>query len=114
MTNRMPFILLFIISVFISSVSQVLLKKSTLKKYSSKIKEYLNVTVIVAYAMFFGATLITVMAYKFIPLSIGPILESTGYIFVTILGAICLKEKISRKKLMGMGVIMLGIIVFSL
>ena len=49
----------FLVSVFISSVSQILLKKSADKTYDSKIKEYLNPLVIAAYGMFFCSMLIT-------------------------------------------------------
>ena len=44
-------ILLF--SVFISSVSQILLKKAADRTYESSLKEYLNPLVIGAYGMFF-------------------------------------------------------------
>lgn len=54
------------------------------------------------------------LAYKYVPLSMGPVLESSGYIFVTILGVLVLKEKISKRKLLGMTVIIIGIVVFSL
>ena len=105
---------IFIFSVFISSVSQIMLKKSALKSYSSKIQEYFNPLVIVAYGIFFISSLVTMYAYKYVPLSMGPILESLGYIFVTVLGVLVLKERISKRKFLGMVVIISGIIVFSL
>lgn len=103
----------FLASVFISSISQVVLKKSATKQYDSKIKEYMNLPVIVSYSLFFGASLLTVLAYKVVPLSLGPVLETTGYIWVTILGAIFLKEKITKTKLIGMIMIIVGILVFN-
>lgn len=51
-------------------------------------------------------------AYQWIPLSIGPVLESTGYIFVSVLGYIFLKEKMGRKKMFGMLMILIGILIF--
>ncbi len=105
---------IFIFSVFISSVSQIMLKKSALRCHDSKLKEYLNPLVITAYGIFFTSSLITMLAYKYVPLSMGPVLESSGYIFVTILGVLVLKEKISKRKLLGMTVIIIGIVVFSL
>lgn len=104
---------IFVFSVFISSVSQIMLKKSALRCYDSKLKEYLNPLVITAYGIFFTSSLITMLAYKYVPLSMGPILESLGYIFVTVLGVLVLKERISRRKLLGMTVIILGVIIFS-
>jgi drug/metabolite transporter (DMT)-like permease len=53
-------------------------------------------------------------AYKCVPLSMGPILESCGYIFVTVLGVIILKEKISKRKLLGLVAILIGIVLFSI
>jgi Membrane transporters of cations and cationic drugs len=106
--------LIIICSVFIASISQILLKKSTQKEYSSKLKEYLNPLVIIGYSLFFGCTLINVFALKYVPLSLAPILESSGYIFVSVLGYIFLKERIGKKKFIGMLVILCGIFVFSI
>lgn len=114
MSNEVSYILIFITSIFISSVSQILLKKSANKTYSNKLKEYFNCNVVVAYILFFASTLITIYAFRYIPLSWGPILESTGYIFVSVLGVIFLKEKIAGRKLLGMIIIVFGIIVCSL
>lgn len=111
---QLLFSIIFIASVLISSISQIMLKTSANKVYESKIKEYLNPTVIIAYALFFLSTIITVFAYKYVELSSGPILESFGYIFVAVLGYIFLKEKLSKKKIIGMVLILFGIFVFSL
>lgn len=108
------YVLFFLFSVFISSVSQVILKKSADIQYESKIKEYLNPRVICAYGMFLGSSLMTVLAYKGVPLSMGPILEATGYVWVSLLGFAILKEKISPKKLLGLVVIIIGIFVFNI
>ena len=104
----------FIGSVFISSVSQILLKKSADKTYDSKLKEYLNPLVIIAYGMFFCSMLITMYCYRYVDVSAGPILESAGYVFVAVLGYIFLKEKFTAKKVIGMLVLLAGIALFSL
>ena len=104
----------FVGSVFISSVSQILLKKSANKTYESTLKEYLNPLVIIAYGMFFCSMLITMYCYRFVDVSAGPILESAGYIFVAVLGAVFLKERFTAKKLIGMLVLLAGIALFSL
>ena len=108
------YIILFLISVLVSSFSQVLLKSSANKAYGSKIKEYLNLKVISAYIMFFGATLITVIAYRRVPLTLGPILESVGYVFVAVLSYLFLKERISRRKCIGLAIIMIGVVVANI
>ena len=105
---------IYILGVIISALAQILLKKSADVKRESKIKEYLNFKTIFAYAIFFGATLCTVLAYKYVPLSMGPILGTTEYVFVAILSYYILKEKISKKKLIGLITIIAGVLIFSL
>ena len=105
-------VLLF--SVFISSVSQILLKKAANRTYETPLKEYLNPLVVGAYGLFFCSVILTMLALKHVPLSMSPILESTGYIFVSVMGYIFLKEKFTRRKLCGFALILAGIIIFNL
>ena len=107
------FLVVFLCSVLISSISQILLKKSADRTYDSRLKEYLNPLVIVAYIMFFCSMMITMYCYRYVDVSAGPIFESAGYVFVGILGFIFLKEKFTVKKTIGMVLILLGIVVFS-
>ncbi len=113
-SEQLIFSCVFIGSVFISSVSQILLKKSANKTYDSPLKEYLNPLVIIAYGMFFCSMMITMYCYRFVDVSAGPILESAGYVFVAVLGFLFLKERFTKKKLIGMLVLLSGIAVFSL
>ena len=103
-----------LLGTFISSVSQVMLKKAALKQYDNKIQEYLNPLVITAYAIFFGATLLAILAYRVVPLSIGPILETTSYLYVTFFGVVIFKENINKKKILALGLIIVGICIYSL
>lgn len=105
--------IVLLVGVFISAVSQVLLKKASMKHYESTVKEYLNPLVVLAYSMFFGTTFLSIIAYKGIPLSMGPVLEATGYIYVTIFGVKIFGEKMNRKKLVGLFLIISGIIIYS-
>lgn len=105
---------IMIASTLISSFSQILLKKSAQKTYPSKIREYLNPLVIIGYAMFFFCTLISLYALKVVPLSMAPILEASGYIFVAILSYIFFKEKLTTKQLLGVALIIGGIVVYTL
>lgn len=114
MSRTLTYALFALFGVFISGISQVLLKKSAGRQYSSAIREYLNPLVIVAYAMFFGATLLSVYAYKGIPLSMGPILDATGYIYVTIFGIAIFHERLNRRRVLALALIILGIVVYSL
>lgn len=100
-------------SVLISSVSQIMLKASANKTWPSRLAEYFNPMVILSYGMFFLSTILTMLALRYVPLSMSPILESTSYIFVSIMGYFLLKEKFSKRKLTGLGLILVGIFVFS-
>ena len=103
-----------VLSVFVASVSQILLKISANKRYPSRIREYLNRYVIAGYMLLFVSTILTMLALKKVPLSWSPVIESCSYIFVSILGYFILKEKFHRRKLLGMCVIFAGILIFSL
>jgi drug/metabolite transporter (DMT)-like permease len=108
------YIVIFLFSVFISSLSQIILKKSAGKTYENRLREYLNVSVMSAYFLFFLSSLMTVAAYRFVPLSMGTILEASGYIWVTVLGAILLRERVSPRKLLGLAVLIIGIFIFNI
>ena len=109
----MVFSCVFLGSVLISSISQIMLKKSADKTYETTLREYLNPLVIIAYAMFFCSILLRMYCYKYVYVSAGPILESAGYMFVAVLGYIFLRERFSLKKIIGMAVIIAGIALFS-
>ena len=114
MNSKIVFSLIYLSGVFISAIAQIMLKKSAGKEYESKIREYLNPYVIIAYAIFFGATFCTIYAYKGVPLSFGPILAASEYVFVAVLSKLFLKENINLKKFIGLSVIIAGIIIYSL
>ena len=105
---------IYLLGVIVSAFAQILLKTSANIERENKIKEYLNFKTIFAYGMFFGATLCSVFAYKYVPLSMGPILGTTEYIFVALLSYWLLKEKIGKKKLIGLVTIIIGVLVFSI
>lgn len=100
------------VSVFISAVSQLLLKKSATIKYSSFIREYINPFVIIAYFLFFLAVLIDLICLKFVPLSFIPVIETSSYTFIIILSKIFFHEKLSIKKILGLSIIILGIVIY--
>ncbi len=105
---------ILVTGTLVSSFSQIMLKKSAQKTYSTKLREYLNPLVIIAYGLFFGCTLLSLYALKVVPLSMSPILEASGYIFVAILSFIFFKEKLTKKQVIGMAMIIGGIVVYTL
>ena len=107
------FVLAMLLSVTVASISQVLLKKSALKKYDRVVKEYLNFYVIGGYMLLFASMLLTVYAYSGMDYKYGPVIESLGNVFVLILSFLIFGEKIHRKKLIGVVCIMAGILIFN-
>ena len=103
-----------LLGVLVSAVSQVLLKKSAMREHESAIREYLNPFVIFAYVLFVGSTLLSVISYRGIPLSMGPILEATGYIYVTAFGVLLFHERVDARKLVALVLIVAGIAIYSL
>lgn len=103
-----------VFSCMMSSFSQILLKKSAEKEKTAKWKEYLNIYVIMGYAILVSCMLLTVLAYRGLPFKYGAILESLGYLYVMILSRIFLGEKLTKKKVAGNIIIVVGVIVFSL
>lgn len=110
----MVYSLVLLLGVFISSISQVMLKKAAVKQYNSFLKEYLNPLVIFAYILFVGTTLLSVVAYKGIPLSMGPVLEATSYLYITFFGVKIFHEYINRRKIIALGMIIVGILIYTL
>ena len=104
---------ILLLGTFIAAVSQVILKKAAQKEYPSKIAEYLNFPVIFAYTLFVLTTFMCIYAYKVVPLSFGPVLESTSYLYVTAFGVIFFKEKLTVKKVAALALILIGIAVYA-
>jgi drug/metabolite transporter (DMT)-like permease len=108
------YIAVWILSVLISSVAQVMLKVEANKKHESRLREYLNPMVITAYGIFFLSTFLTMYALKYVPLTYSPIIEPLSYIFVPVIGILVLKEKISKRRVLGIAIMFVGIVIFSM
>ena len=106
------YILCFIICVFVSSCSQILLKRGADKNYIG-LKVFLNKYVIIGYMLFLFVTLGTVILYRYIELSAGALIEALSYIFVPVLSAVILKERISKHMFAGIALIICGIVVYA-
>ena len=113
-STMLAFAALNLLGVFISAVSQVLLKRSATSEHASVVREYLNPLVIFAYALFVGATLLSVLSYQGIPLSMGPVLDATGYLWVTLFGVTVFHERMSGVKFVALALIVCGIVVYAL
>lgn len=103
-------VLIYLITPFLSAVSQLILKKSADNPRYTGLRAYLNLPVIGAYALFFGCMLLNVAALRTLDLTVASVLEASGYIYVMALSFFFLKEKITLRRLIGNCVIILGIV----
>ena len=108
------YLLILIVSVIIASFAQILLKKSAEKTYTSAIREYLNFYVICGYGMMFLSMFLTILAYEGMEFTNVQIVEATGYVMVLVLSFFFFREKITKRKLLGMLFIFAGIAVYHL
>ena len=109
-----PYVIVYLSSVLVAAISQVMLKKEAMKPHANVLQEYLNPLVIIAYAFFFGTTVLSILAYKGIPLNLGPILETTSYFYITIFGVVIFKEKLTKQKVLALVLIVAGIALYTL
>ena len=111
---QLPYVLLYLSSTFLASVSQVLLKRAALREHKTLLAEYTDWRVILGYGLFVGCTVLTMLAYKGVPLNVGPVLEATGYLYVTFFGVTIFHEKMNPKKIGALALIIVGILVYAL
>lgn len=105
---------IMMLSTCVASFSQILLKKSAIKKYDSFIKEYVNPYVIIGYGMMFVSMVLTIVAYSGMEFKLVPVMESIGYVIVMFLSFVFFQEKITKKKVAGTILILAGVFIFNL
>lgn len=111
--NRL-FMLLMLSGTFFSAISQILLKQSANMEYKNPLREYLNWRVILAYGIFFSVLLLNTYCYTKVDMRFGPVIDTAAYIFVLIFSKAILKEKITKGKLLGNLIIVIGILIYTL
>lgn len=113
--NINPWIFMFALSSTIAAFAQMLLKKSAGETHKSLIFEYLNWKVIVGYFMMFAGMLLGVVGYgRGVQVKQGPVMETIGNVWVVILSRIFFGEPITKKKVLGNILIIVGIVIFEM
>jgi drug/metabolite transporter (DMT)-like permease len=109
--------LLAFLAVFLTGISQVLLKIGSAhhgKKENSFLAAYLNPPTFFAYGLLLCVTIISVIALREIPLKVFYVITSLGFLVVTGLSYVVLKEKITNKMVIGIGLIVFGVVIFNI
>ncbi len=107
------YILIACFSGVLSSFAQILFKKSSMKKRTNMLGEYINLYVIGGYAITFGCMILMIIAYTGLPYKYGVVLESLVYFYVMILSRVFGLESITPKKVIGNALIVLGVLIFA-
>lgn len=107
-------ILMLICTMVFSSITDSAETQSANEEHASALREYLNWRVIVAYLIFGSVLLLNTYAYTQVDLKYGPVLDTFTYVFVLLLSFGVLKEKVSKGKLIGNLIIILGVLVYTL
>lgn len=114
MNEQMIWGIVMLCANFVSSLSQILLKKSSSQKHKNRMREYCNPFVLSAYAIYGCMLILSFFSLRVLPLAWIAILESSLYVFVPILSAFFFKEKMTRKKMIAIFIIIIGVIICSL
>lgn len=105
--------LLVILSVFVASFAQMLLKKGATLPHNSAIGEYLNPWVLGGYVLLGISLVVNIYAMsKGVLVKDVGIIESLSYLFVPVLAMLCFREKISFRKIISIVLILVGILIF--
>lgn len=110
MDRQAVFSLVFLSGVLVSSVSQVLLKKSTQRNGTEGLRAYLNPLSFFAYSLLAAAAAASFVCLRYIPLSRAPVLDAAGYVFVAVLSRLFFCERIAARKAAGLALILAGIL----
>ena len=104
---------LVVFDVFIAALAQMLLKSSSMSSHRSFVFEYLNSKVIGGYGIMVLSLLLNIYALNHgVLLKELSTIESLSYMFVPVLSFLFFKETITWRKMVAIGVIMTGVIVF--
>lgn len=91
----------------------MLLKQGARQQYDTWWRQYINGWVIGGYAIMLGTMLINIFAMsKGVEVKDVSVFESMSYLFVPILSFVIFKERLTWRKIIAIGVIIIGIIVF--
>lgn len=105
--------ILVISSVFLAACAQMLLKQGARKQYDTWWRQYINGWVIGGYAIMLSTMMMNIFAMsRGVEVKEVSIIESMSYLFVPILSFVIFKERLTWRKVISIGVIIIGIIVF--
>lgn len=112
-TTLLYYVLTAIVIVF-TSIGHLLLKIAAVKVAQTNGRIYTHPVSILAYGIFAGVAFLSIYAMKGLDLKVFFALNSLTYICIPVLAFLVLKESFTKNKVIGVLVISLGVLLFSL
>jgi len=103
---------LFALGVLISGAVQVMLKRNAARPYTG-VRIILNGVFILSNLIYFAVFAGSVLLMRYLSLTAATLLNALSYLFVPVLSRAFLKEHISKRTVAGIGLIILGLIVYA-
>ena len=103
-----------IAAVIIASASQVVLKKKASSAPKNFFRKFLNGPVILSYLLLFLSMTLNSLALREMEMSVLPCITATSFLWIMVLSAIFLGEKPTRRKVIGVAMILIGVLVSHL
>ncbi len=114
LTPSVCYIIAFV-AVFVAATSQILLKtQANTSGVQSFLKKFLNLRVILSYGLLFLSLALNQVALIHVPASTMPFITATSFIWIFLFSAIFLKERPSKRKILGLVLILAGIAIARL
>jgi multidrug transporter EmrE-like cation transporter len=107
---------IFLVLVIVSTgFSQTLLKLGANQAHGKRLfLAYLNPYTLSAYVLYIAATIFTVYTLKDTPLKLFYSTTSLKFVLILILSRLILQEKIDHRKVIAVGLIVFGVIIFNM
>jgi drug/metabolite transporter (DMT)-like permease len=111
----MKYGLIALIVVFAAACAQMLLKQGARQGYTPWYRQYLNGWVIGGYTLMFATMVANIWCmHRGLQLKELSIIESMSYFFVPALSWYLFNEAVTKRKMIAIGVIIVGVVIFFL
>lgn len=108
-------IIYLVLVIASTGFSQTLLKLGANQAHEKKLfLAYVNPYTIIAYILYFVATVFTVYTLKDTPLKLFYSTTSLKFVLILILSRMILQEKIDHRNVIAVGLIVFGVIIFNM
>jgi multidrug transporter EmrE-like cation transporter len=108
------YIVVFLVGVLLASIGQVLMKIGATRTLARSVfASLLNPYTVVGYVLMLSSTVTSTVALKVLPLKVTVSLLPLGYIVVVLLSLAILGERMGRRRVWGMVMILIGVVLFN-